>query len=65
MPECLRVGVATDVVPQHCPLVLALPHVRTLEQRDQQTLRHEEHLMRRSDLGLHTSSRMVLTMLIP
>ena len=49
-------GNANHVVPQRLPLVLFVPHVRSLEQRHDQPLRlHEDHL-RCSTLGFHSST---------
>jgi hypothetical protein len=44
---------ADDVLPERLPLVLKIPDIRTLEQRDNESLRHHEHGLRRANLGFH------------
>src|SRR5262249_34966463 len=47
------VGDTNDVIPKRFPLVLLVPHVGSLKERDNQPLRlHKDHLGR-TDLGLH------------
>lgn len=42
-----------NIVPQRLPLVLLVPHVRTLEQRDHQTLGLHKNHLGRTDLSFH------------
>jgi len=51
-----RAGVAGDVVPEGLPLVLLIPHIRTLEEWNDEPLRVHEYCLRRPDLGLHVAS---------
>ena len=44
---------AHDVIPERLPLVLLVPDVRALEQRDDKPLRLHEHHLGRADLSLH------------
>ena len=45
-------GHTDDVIPDRLPLVLFIPDVGSLEQRDNKPLRLHEHHLRRSDLSL-------------
>ena len=48
-----ELGDPTDVLPQRLPLLLLLPHVRALEQRDHEVLRQVEQLQRGALERLH------------
>ena len=50
---------AHDIIPERLPLVLLVPNVRTLEERNDQPLGLHEHRLRRADLGLHGVSTFV------
>jgi hypothetical protein len=51
-----QLGHAAHVLPQRHPLVLLIPYVRTLEQRNYQVLRQVENLQRRAHNSLHKPS---------
>jgi hypothetical protein len=44
---------ARHVVPERLPLAFLVPHVGSLKERYNQTLRLHEHCLRRANLGLH------------
>ena len=46
-------GDTLQVLPERLPLQFLVPHVRTLEERNQQTLRLHEDGLRGSNLGIH------------
>ena len=48
---------AHDVAPQRLPLVVLVPDIRPLKQRNDQPLGLHEHHLRRADLGLHATGR--------
>lgn len=50
------ISLALNVLPQGSPLPLERPHVRALEKRHQQLQGREEHVVRRTDPGLHQCS---------
>jgi hypothetical protein len=50
---------ANDVVPKGLPLILFVPHVRTLKKRDNESLGMHEYGLGRANLCFHDRSPLV------